>query len=143
MNISDLRPGLIGLIAGLAIGLVFFVIQLRPIESAGSSMGYAGAYTAALAALQPGEQVMTTAATGSMLPTMSERSVVVVEPVKFAEVKVGDIVVFTQGGSLVCHRVLHVRGSHLITRGDNNFNANPPVFPEALQGRVRAVFFYR
>jgi signal peptidase I len=60
----------------------------------------------------------------SMLPTLQGGDLVVVQPVAFNDLKVGDIIVYndlcsTQGESVI-HRVVKIESAGLITQGDNN-----------------------
>lgn len=59
-------------------------------------------------------------ATGSMKPTLDERTVVLYEPYLGQPLKVGDIVEFARGPQRVLHRVVEVRRNGVVTRGDNN-----------------------
>lgn len=64
--------------------------------------------------------------TKSMEPTLTARSVVIVRKAKFSEVKLGEIVVFTDSaGEMVCHRVVAKGTRGWITKGDNNAEADP------------------
>ena len=89
-------------------------------------------------------QVCAVAPTGSMRPTFDERAVVVTEPVRLADVRVGDIVVRRDAGLLIVHRVVRVEGRQLVTRGDAN-PADDPGFVGGAQlaGRVVAIIYGR
>ena len=79
---------------------------------------------------------------GSMSPAFEAGSLIIVEPVDPAAVKVGDIITFTAGnGSYTTHRVTAVHGSgdslSFTTRGDaNNIDDRVPVMAANLRGRV-------
>jgi signal peptidase I len=60
----------------------------------------------------------------SMLPTLEEGDLVVIQNVPFADLHVGDIIVYnppcSATGSSVIHRIVNFSGGGAITRGDNN-----------------------
>ncbi len=78
---------------------------------------------------------------GSMEPTIEFGSVAVVEDVKPAELRVGDIVMFREAnGRVVTHRIVAVSddGNLLTTRGDaNNTDDESKVPVQAVQARYR------
>lgn len=58
---------------------------------------------------------------GSMAPTFDTGSVVTIKPVRFENIKKGDIITFTDlEGRTVTHRVLVKQSQRLITKGDAN-----------------------
>jgi len=73
------------------------------------------------------------AATGSMLPVLSERANgIKVKPKSEEEIGVGDIITFRQSGLLIVHRVVDKgndeKGVYFITKGDNN---------DVIDGKIR------
>ena len=81
--------------------------------------------------------------TGSMLPALTPASVVVVAPVDYKQVQLGDIVVFTraQDGAEVAHRVVRIdRFGRLWTKGDSARHGDGVLTADRLRGRVVAVF---
>jgi len=56
----------------------------------------------------------------SMWPVLQEGDVVYLEKVKFDDIKVNDIVCFTNKSKLVTHRVVYKKGNCIIAKGDNN-----------------------
>lgn len=76
---------------------------------------------------------------GSMAPTFNTGSVVAVKPIKFEEIKKGDIVTFKNEDDLtVTHRVVEITDGKLITRGDaNNGNDSIPVTADRVIGKVQ------
>ncbi|MGG1660498.1 signal peptidase I [Brevibacillus sp. NRS-1366] len=76
---------------------------------------------------------------GSMAPTFNTGSIVAVKPMKFEEVKKGDIVTFKNEDNLtVTHRVMEINNGKLITKGDaNNGNDSIPVTADRLIGQVQ------
>jgi len=73
---------------------------------------------------------------GSMEPALSPGDVVIVSDA--ASVAVGDIITFSNGGSIpVTHRVVGVQDGQYITKGDANGNPDTaPVAPGSVLGRV-------
>jgi signal peptidase I len=58
------------------------------------------------------------AETGSMAPTIDEDSIVLMEKCTWDEVKTGDIIAVTNYEQVYLHRVVKVKHSYMITRGD-------------------------
>ena len=79
--------------------------------------------------------------TGSMQPTIKINSIVMLEPVEFKDIQVGDIIRYTSTqGFSVLHRVIEKNEDSVITKGDNNKNQDSlPVTPEQITGRVTAI----
>jgi signal peptidase I len=89
----------------------------------------------------------------SMLPTLEEGDLVVIQPVPITQISVGDIIVYdppcSAMGTAVIHRVVNVAGNGFITKGDNNqLNdqaggiALAPVTPGCIEGKVVFVIPY-
>jgi signal peptidase len=79
--------------------------------------------------------------TGSMRPYLQPGDIIVDKAVRAEEIKVGDVVTYKAGGSIVTHRVVKVideSGEPLFrTRGDaNNTDDGSPISEEQLIGRV-------
>lgn len=66
---------------------------------------------------------------GSMEPSISKGSLVLVQPVTPSEVKLGDVITFQQYGQTTTHRVISIgrnsAGLTFRTRGDANLTADP------------------
>lgn len=80
--------------------------------------------------------------TGSMLPTLTPSSIVVVAPVAYDDVKVGDIVTFTRpiDDATVAHRVIRIdRFGRIWTKGDSAERNDGVLTPDRLRGRVVAI----
>ncbi len=80
--------------------------------------------------------------TGSMLPTLTPSSVVVVAPVAYDEIKVGDIITFTRpiDDATVAHRVIKIdRYGRIWTQGDSAERNDGVLTPDRLNGRVVAI----
>ncbi len=82
-------------------------------------------------------------ATGtSMLPTLCPGDVLTIESSTFAQVKNGDIVLFSRGGRLFAHRLLETgkkQSGILLARGDCMPCADAPVRPTELLGTVTKI----
>jgi hypothetical protein len=80
----------------------------------------------------------------SMWPTVPAGSLVAVERVAPEGIRLGDVVVWQQGGGLIAHRVVQkVRdgsGQWLVTKGDNASAADRRLDPLAILGRLAAVY---
>jgi signal peptidase I len=65
----------------------------------------------------------------SMLPTLEEGDLVVIQNVPFSNLQVGDIIVYnppcSATGSSVIHRIIEPSGGGFITKGDNNPYTDP------------------
>lgn len=73
--------------------------------------------------------------TGSMRPTLDEHSVILFEPYLGQLLRRGDIIEFYRGPSRVLHRVIEVRATGVITRGDANELPDPFVPYSAVSRR--------
>ena len=89
----------------------------------------------------------------SMLPTLEQGDLVVVQPTPISQITVGDIIVYdppcSAFGESVIHRVVEVESGGLITKGDNNNYtdqaagiARTPITQSCLQGKVTLVIPY-
>jgi signal peptidase I len=81
----------------------------------------------------------------SMLPTLWPGDVLAIEAQSFDRVQVGDVVLFAREERFYIHRILRkdktAVGNRLITRGDSMPEADVPVLPEELLGKVVATEF--
>jgi signal peptidase I len=75
----------------------------------------------------------------SMYPLLRNGVSVEVHPTAFDELQVGDLVVFSDGRGLICHRLLRKAHGTLILKGDTNLWTDPPVAYEQVLGRVRCI----
>lgn len=73
---------------------------------------------------------------GSMEPTLHVNDLLVVR--RSDQYNVGDIVVYQSGYELIVHRVIAADGDTLVTRGDANNAADPPIDVSAVKGVVAA-----
>jgi signal peptidase I len=89
----------------------------------------------------------------SMLPTLEEGDLVVIQNIPFTDLHVGDIIVYdppcSLTGSSVIHRIVNFSGDGVVTRGDNNpytdiagHIADGPVTANCFVGKVVFVVPY-
>jgi signal peptidase I len=71
----------------------------------------------------------------SMMPTIAPGQPVVVECAAF-EPSRGDVIAFVRGNQVIVHRVVAIRGSRVITRGDANRVVDLPVDAASILGRI-------
>ena len=59
---------------------------------------------------------------GSMEPTIMTGDIAIIKDIKPEELKVGDIIAFRSGKSVITHRIIEINNEEeeLITKGDNN-----------------------
>jgi signal peptidase I len=91
-----------------------------------------------------GKRVRFRAPGRSMYPTIRENEAITVEPVAPQDVKVGDIILFRSGESVVAHRVVRIeRGKgetlRFILREDTLGTLDQPVVAEQILGKVVSV----
>ncbi len=78
----------------------------------------------------------------SMLPSIWPGDILEIHRVAPPDIFKGDVVVFTRENRLIAHRVVQRRNigdSFLITRGDRSENADSPVLPHELLGKVAVI----
>ncbi len=73
---------------------------------------------------------------GSMEPALGIHDMIIVRETDSYEVD--DIVVYQSGRSLVVHRIIAKNGETVVTRGDANNVADPPIEMRAIKGKVIA-----
>jgi len=74
-----------------------------------------------------------------MRGTIDDGAEVLVETGAPRRIRAGDIVLYTEAGHLICHRVLRRRGASLVTKGDALRTAAGGVPVSSLIGRVIAI----
>jgi hypothetical protein len=96
-----------------------------------------GERLAAVATLWRREGKRFTASFGgtSMLPTIAPGQAVDVECAPFEPAR-GNVIAFVRGNQVIVHRVVVLRGSRIITRGDANRVVDLPVDAGSILGRV-------
>ncbi len=79
--------------------------------------------------------------TGSMEPKIQVNSIVMLEPVEFEDIEVGDIIRYTSyKGFSVLHRVISKNSSYVVTKGDANERPDEFVVTrDQITGRVKSI----
>jgi len=72
----------------------------------------------------------------SMAPWISPGDTLSIEKVLFADLWIGDIVVFYQKKTFISHRVILKRAHTLLLKGDNEAHFDPVLGRQAIVGRV-------
>lgn len=117
-------------------------------ESPGSALDANSALAAANAIAQHvrGAKVFTVLPTGSMRPLFDEKAFVVVEPARYEDLHVGDIVTYMHPKlrTPVVHRILEKREEGYWTKGDHNpMPDDVYVTPQNYMMRVFAIIYAR
>ena len=73
---------------------------------------------------------------GSMEPELAVNDLVIVKAAD--DYKVGDVVVYQDGGSLVIHKLISLEGGEAVTKGVANDTADEPIKVSAIKGRAVA-----
>ena len=76
--------------------------------------------------------------TGSMAKTLEIYDVILVQITK--DVKENDIITFKRDGELITHRIMHINGDNLITKGDANNTEDEEITKDAVIGKVISVY---
>jgi hypothetical protein len=71
-----------------------------------------------------------------MIPAIWPGDVVAVRRSELGELRLGQIVLYRQERGLVAHRIVHIHGDLLTTRGDTLQSDDPPVKASDLVGQV-------
>lgn len=71
---------------------------------------------------------------GSMRPAIEPGDLLIIR--RQESYRPGDIITFTEGGSLVTHRLLSLQGQTALTRGDANNTDDAPVELSRVQGKM-------
>ncbi len=90
------------------------------------------------AALERGQRVRMTVNGSSMMPFLRDSDTVELEPAQ--RLRLGDIVLVQDGGRYVLHRIVRMDGAAFFIRGDAQPWSEGPFAPEAVLGRVAAVW---
>lgn len=73
-------------------------------------------------------------ATASMYPTIEIGDVVIVKITK--EIEQNDIIVYTEGKSIITHRLIEKKDNELIAKGDANNSEDKPIQEDMVLGKV-------
>lgn len=115
-----------------------------PTSSLGSPLAWQAARLASIAV--PGAEVQPVLGTGSMRPVFGGESLLLMEPASFDELRVGDIVTYSEprSGRLVVHRLVERYRDRFVARGDANRRDDPGyVTRENYRMRVFGVVYTR
>lgn len=72
---------------------------------------------------------------GSMWPKLQTGDLILMRGFKGESAKVGDIVIYTNPRGYTIHRVVRIEEGKLVTKGDANNVADPPIDPTSIVGR--------
>jgi signal peptidase I len=72
----------------------------------------------------------------SMLPALWPGDTIIARRRDSAHLQLGHVVVYRRNGMLVTHRITHIRGDLLITRGDSTRHNDPPIYVSDILGQV-------
>jgi signal peptidase I len=72
----------------------------------------------------------------SMFPTIQDGDILHVHPADPYSIEIGEIVLFRDGEGFKAHRVIQTKHDLFITRGDSSMQADDPVRPEQIVGKV-------
>lgn len=82
---------------------------------------------------------MASITSGSMWPVLKEGDLILIQGVKKEDLKVGDIVVWSNPKGFTIHRIVKLDEKTLTTKGDANFKDDEPVKYEDVIGRAYQV----
>jgi signal peptidase I len=78
---------------------------------------------------------------GSMWPVLSTGDLIFISGVEASDLAVGDIVVYRNpSGGFTIHRVARLESDYFVTKGDANFDEDPPVAYRDLVGRMLNIY---
>ena len=75
----------------------------------------------------------------SMYPILRHGMLVEVQPAAYDELAMGDLVVFTNGQRIVCHRLIRKYQRQFCLKGDTNLWSDPPVIWSQVLGKVTSI----
>lgn len=116
----------------------------KQIAYVGVVLGIAGLGIALSVLLMSGSKLLSVQS-GSMEPTISKGDLVSVARTPTRDLRVGDVVTFSQEGQMVTHRIVALTGDmsgRIVTKGDANDRADQAIVPSQLVGRVNRVVPY-
>lgn len=114
----------------------------NPAPSASSTIHEAQGNAAVWSALKPGRTYMRTASSGSMVPYLDSRSVLLLEPATAADLRPGDVGLYDDlRGGLTVHRVKEVRPDAVYFSGDNNRESDGWISAERVRWRVAGILY--
>jgi hypothetical protein len=82
--------------------------------------------------------------TGSMVPTLDSRCLLLLEKVAASDLLKNDIALYSvEDGGSTCHRVLEVRADGVFFSGDSNHRSDGWIAPHRILWRVASIIFTR
>ncbi len=146
------RPGVFA--GGLALGLAFAPVagragvgvvaeQKRPAPSSSLTKSEAMQIGARWKQTNPAlRSYCEVQPTGSMVPILDSRCVLLLERVSAGQLRKNDISIYMRGDDVtICHRVMDVRNGGVLFEGDNNPRSDGWVAPDRILWRVTAIIF--
>jgi signal peptidase I len=108
-------------------------VTARTAPSSGLSPVIAHYVAAQISPMVPGTEVFAVVPTGSMRPAFDDNTLLLTEPAAFADLEIGDIIVFrhTGTGARVVHRIVERRKGGYWTKGDHNLRMDDELVTEA------------
>ncbi len=85
------------------------------------------------------EQPMLTVTSYSMWPVLTRGDLIFVDGSRRNPPEVGDIIVFSHQNGLAVHRIVDIRGTRIITKGDANTASDDPITTDDIIGTVPAI----
>jgi hypothetical protein len=71
-----------------------------------------------------------------MHPVLRQGDLIEFKQEPFSEIQFNDIILTYRNNMFVTHRVIYKKDTYAITRGDNNTDADPPITPDMILGKV-------
>lgn len=145
---SELETNLTDVRSAVAIAVAGTPQATAKAQSPSSTLDWSNAIKVATAArfMVKGSSMLTVMPTGSMKPVFDERAILLTEPAKFDDLKIGDIVTYKhpQYGLPVVHRILEKRGDKFWAKGDNNGRMDEVyITRQNYEGRVFGIIYAR
>ena len=72
----------------------------------------------------------------SMLPILHPGDIITYNKIRFPQCKTNDVILIKQNKKLFAHRVIYKARNYLITKGDNNLQADKRVYPHQIIAKV-------
>lgn len=75
----------------------------------------------------------------SMLPVIFPNDKIYIKRTSFKSIKINDIVIFKKEKKLITHRVIYKNNKFVITKGDNNYQADGKIYKRNILGIVKKI----
>jgi polysaccharide biosynthesis/export protein len=86
--------------------------------------------------LQSGYSIEFQANGNSMYPAIKNGEMITVQPVEISNIKAGDVVLYRNQNRVIAHRVVRVKDSQVILRGDSVQTFDAPIYAHQILGKV-------